>query len=389
MNSMKLMRIILPWLSALVTLSACAPSTGDQAALKGNLSPAAFDSILAPHFDQHSPGAVAIVTKRGQVLFRKSYGMANIEQAIPLQADDLLPIGSVTKQFTAAGIVLLAQQGKLDVSDPIARYLPDYPTHGQTITIEHLLTHTSGIRNATDMPGFRENMNTSMSVDELIATFKDEPLQFPPGSKFEYSNSGYLLLGAIIERVSKLPYHEFMARNIFVPLGMTATAVEGYERGSWAARRARVQGYSGGDKAPPLSPTQSYAAGSIVTNVDDLARWDAAISEGRLLTADNWRRMFSPAHLSGGEPAKIRMNEEYGYGWVLFSRAGHPTAGHPGGTPGFTSSVLRIPDERIYVAILTNSGAETIQTFLAAKISGTHPNDYAEKLAEVALANDR
>lgn len=376
------MKVMSLALGALLTLSSCAPLLQETPAQKDQLSLVAFDSILAPHFDQHSPGASVIVTKRGRVLFRKAYGLANIEQDIPLQADDLFRAGSLTKQFTAAAVILLAQEGKLALSDPITRYLQDYPTHGQVITIEHLLTHSSGIRDYVGMPGFVENMTKDKSVNELIAGFKDEPIQFTPGSKFAYSNSGYVLLGAIIERVRGLPYHEFMARNIFIPLGMKATAVDGYERDAWAARGSRVLGYRRGDTAPLISASQAYAAGSLVTNVDDLARWDAAITDGKLLKPDNWRRMFSRYHLSGGELTK------YGYGWFLSSRAGHTTAEHGGLTSGFSSYVLRMPQEGVYVAILTNNDLSNILSMLAAKISGSDASEFAAKLAEAALAND-
>jgi D-alanyl-D-alanine carboxypeptidase len=288
----------------------------------------------------------------------------------------------LTKQYTAAGIMLLAQEGKLALSDPITRHLPNSPSHWQAITIEHLLTHASGIRDYTKMPGFLENMAKEKSVDELIAVFRDEPLQFAPGSRFAYSNSGYVLLGAVISRASGLPYDEFMARSVFIPLGLNATAVKGHERGVWAARSARVQGYRRGDPAPPVSASQSYAAGSLVSDVDDLARWDAAISDGRLLKPENWRMVFSPHRLSDGEPTT------YGYGWFLSSRAGHPTAEHFGATSGFSCAVLRMPQDGVYIAFLTNNDLGNVRSAVGAMIRRDDPSTLTAKLAEAALAND-
>jgi D-alanyl-D-alanine carboxypeptidase len=301
--------------------------------------------------------------------------MADVEHHVHLKPEMRFRLASITKQFTAAAIMLLADEGKLSVTDDIAKFLPDYPTHGMKITIENLLTHTSGIKNDTDIHGFAENMSADMSVQQVIDFFKNEPLDFDPGTRFSYSNSGYILLGAIIEQISGQSYASFMAQRIFEPLGMTQTAYEGYERGGIT----RVQGYSGNRKAPLISMTQPYAAGGLVSTVDDLARWDAAISSGQLLKAETWRKVFTPYALTSGKAT------HYAYGWMIGDFKGHQTAAHGGAIAGFSSCAIRLPKEKIFVAVLTNNDRSDFLSRLAAKFTGNEPCALAAKLAAVVL----
>lgn len=284
-------------------------------------------------------------------------------------------LGSMTKPFTAAAIMLLADEGKLDVTDDITRFLPDYPTQGKTITIENLLTHTSGIKNDTDIPSFVDNVTADLSVQQLIDFFKDEPLGFDPGSRYAYSNSGYVLLGAIIERISGLSYASFMAQHIFEPLGMTHTAYEGHERGI----AKRVEGYNRDRKAMPLSMTQPYAAGALVSTVDDLARWNAAIAAGKLLRPETWRQVFTPYTLKNGKTTS------YAYGWLIGEVKGRQTVEHGGAIPGFSSYLIRLPQEKIFVSVLTNNDRFNILSLLAAKFKGNDPGVLAARLAAKTL----
>ncbi|MGH9843739.1 MAG: serine hydrolase domain-containing protein, partial [Blastocatellia bacterium] len=181
---------------------------------------AEIDEMLAKEFKANEPGAAAIVVKDGKVVFRKGYGMANMEFGIPIEPDMIFRIGSVTKQFTAVATLMLAEQGKLSLSDEITKFLPDYPTQDRKITVEHLLTHTSGIVSYTGMPEWRPQMRKDVSLDEMIAVFKDKPMEFVPGERWNYNNSGYVLLGAVIEKASGMKYADFVEKNIFAPLGM-------------------------------------------------------------------------------------------------------------------------------------------------------------------------
>ncbi|WP_035375081.1 serine hydrolase [Pseudoduganella violaceinigra] len=310
---------------------------------------AAIDATVRPMFNTGTPGASVIVLKNGQTVFRQAYGMADLDKKQAATPDMAFRLGSITKQFTATAILMLAEQGKLKTSDDIRKYLPGFPDKGKTITIEHLLTHTSGIPSFTGQLHYQANMAKDMTVDGMIATFQDLPLEFTPGERFAYNNSGYFLLGAIIEKVSGMPYADFVAARIFTPLHMRHTAYEGHQRG----KVAQVQGYSHTDgkfaPATPLSMTQPYAAGALVSTVDDLARWEHAIAAHKLISQASWKQAFTPYTLAGGK------STGYGYGWEIGTLQGSPTIAHGGGINGFATHGVRLPAEGVYVAVLTNS----------------------------------
>ena len=179
-----------------------------------------MDELLSLTYLPGRPGASVIVAQDGQALLRKGYGLANMELNLPVEPYMVFRLGSITKQFTAAGVLMLLEQGRLSLQDEITRYLPDYPTQGRKITIHHLLTHTSGIKSYTEMPEWLPLWRKDMTVDDIIALFKDQPMDFEPGEKFLYCNSGYILLGAIIEKLSGIRYADFIKQNIFDRLDM-------------------------------------------------------------------------------------------------------------------------------------------------------------------------
>jgi D-alanyl-D-alanine carboxypeptidase len=306
------------------------------------------DEMLTVLYPKNKPGAAVIVVRRGEVLFRKGYGMANLELGVKIKPEMVFRLGSITKQFTAVSILMLQHQGKLNVHNEITRFLPDFPVSGRRITIEHLLTHTSGIKSYTDMPEWLPLWRKDMSLDELITLFKNQPFDFEPGEQFRYNNSGYILLGAIIEKVSGMPYADFVQKNIFDALGMSHTLYDQTER----ILTGRVAGYSKGTQgyinAPYLSMFQPYAAGSLASSVDDLALWDAALYLDRLLPPTDLATAFMPFKLNNGDPTG------YGYGWGISEYAGQTFIEHGGGINGFTTGGVRVPDEKVYVAVLTN-----------------------------------
>ena len=309
---------------------------------------ARIDAAIAPAYAQGEPGATVIVVKDGHTILRKAYGVADVANKVLMTADTSLRLGSLTKQFTAAAIMLLAERGKLSVEDDITRHLPGYPTHGNKITIEHLLTHTSGIPSYTSQPGFTASETKDLSTSEMIDTFKNLPPEFEPGTRFAYNNSGYFLLGAIIEKASGQTYAQFVEQHIFKPLGMVDSAYEGHERGK--APRAvghsrRPQGYV---EAAPLSMSQPYAAGALVGTVDDMARWNAAMAGNKLLTRASWQKMSTPYKLKDGSSTR------YGYGFGFADVQGAPTVAHGGGINGFSTFAMRLPTQNVYVAVLTN-----------------------------------
>lgn len=329
-----------------------------------------LDQLLSTVYKAGEPGAALLIMKDGQVLVRKAYGMADLELGVPLEPDMVFRIGSMTKQFTAVGILMLMEQGKLALSDPVTKFLPDYPTQGKTITVEHLLTHTSGIQSYTDMAAWLPLMRKDMSLTELINIFKDQPMQFAPGERWRYNNSGYILLGAIIEKVAGTTYATFIQKNIFDPLGLKHTT---YGSATRIIPR-RVPGYGPGVNntflnADFLSMTQPYAAGSLLSSVDDLAAWNQALLAGKLIKRETLERAWTPYKLADGT------STGYGYGWAIGAYEGRRMIQHGGGIPGFTSVGILFPEDRLLVIMLTNSA-----------VPGRAPSPFAFRTAALALA---
>jgi D-alanyl-D-alanine carboxypeptidase len=323
----------------------------------------AIDDLIQAAYRPDAPGAAMIAVKDGQPVFRIGYGMANLELGVPITPDTVFRLASVTKQFTAVAILMLMEQGLLALDDSITRFWPDYPTHGHTITVEHLLTHTSGIRSYTDMPEWPPLWRKDFSVGELINYFKDQPMQFAPGTRWAYNNSGYVLLGAIIEQLSGLSYAQFVQQRIFEPLGMRQSY---YDRTAQIIPQ-RAAGYQNGadgyTNAEYLSMTQPYAAGALASTVDDLARWDRALVDGTLLQPATLARAWTPYRLADGTLT------DYGYGWRIGAWQGWQTMEHSGGIHGFATYALRMPSAGVFVALLSNNPGATSTELLALKIA--------------------
>ena len=237
-----------------------------------------------------------LLAKGGKVIFAKGYGLANIELDVPNTPQTKFRLGSITKQFTATAVLQLQERGKLKVTDPISTYIPNAPAPWNGITLHHLLTHTSGIPSYTDEPSYQARMHERASTPlEFLHRFRDLPLSFPPGEKFHYDNSGYFLLGVILEQVSGMKYENYLRQNIFAPLQMTNT---GYD---WPATilKDRASGYTkDGDgqirNADFLDMGQPYAAGSLYSTVLDLYKWDRALYTTKVLSAKSIEAAFAP-----------------------------------------------------------------------------------------------
>ncbi len=355
--------VLIPFL---VAAASSGSRTSDVASLHEQM-----EAFLEGAYPADQPGAAVIVTRDGEVLFRGAYGMADLELGVPLEPDMVFRLGSITKQFTGAAIALLEQEGKLSIDDPITKYLPGYPTHGHEITIAHLLAHTSGIRSYTGIPGWMESkIKADMTLEELIDGFKSEPMDFAPGERFLYNNSGYVLLGAIVEKASGEPYDEFVEQQIFAPLEMESSYYG--EHGQIIPRR--TPGYDGGpgeyQNAQYLSMTQPHAAGSLLSTVDDLAKWDRSLYSDDLLSDEARQKMVTPFSLADGS------STDYGYGFMMGDVKGHPSVAHGGGIFGFSTYGLRLPEERVYVAVLTNSTGHPVR-----------PGYTAQKLAAMAIGD--
>jgi CubicO group peptidase (beta-lactamase class C family) len=352
----------------IVVLCVCAASTGAVARDSNGDLAAQIDQIMTAAYKPDQPGAAVIVVKDGKTIFRKGYGMADLELGVKIEPDHVFRIGSITKQFTAVAILELMERGKLSLSDEITRFFPDFPTHGQKITIEHLLTHTSGIKSYTSLPEWLSQWRKDMTVKEIIDLFKDKPMDFAPGEKWSYSNSGYILLGAIIEKVSGMSYEDFLQKNIFDVVGMKSS----YYGNAGRIIAHRIPGYSKGktglENAAYLSMTQPYAAGSLLSTVDDLALWDAALYTDKLVKQETLKRAFTPYKLNNG------VVTGYGYGWTMVDYEGHLMIEHGGGINGFITYMLRVPQDHVFVSVLTNKD-----------FGPTTPDDVAFKIACLAI----
>jgi CubicO group peptidase (beta-lactamase class C family) len=342
-NSNKALRALAALLLLLCLSSvALAQGADDSQAAK------AIDELMSKAYPADGPGASVIVIKEGRVLLRKGYGMADMELGVKVEPDMVFRLGSITKQFTAVSILMLAEKGKLSLSDDVTKFFPDFPTNGRTITVEHLLTHTSGIKSYTSIRAWLSMWRKDMTVAELIDLFKNEPADFEPGVQWSYNNSGYILLGAIIEKLSGMTYEQFLQKNIFDPLGMKHTF---YGSATRLIPR-RVPGYTmtkdGLHNAEYLSMTQPYAAGSLLSTVDDMALWDAALYTDKLVKQPSLQRAWTPYVLKDGTPTG------YGFGWSKFQYEGRTLIEHGGGIHGFSTIGIRAPEEHVYVAILTN-----------------------------------
>ena len=331
-------------------------------------SAAKIDALLDKTYKTGEPGAALLVKQAGRILRRKGYGTADLELGIPVEPDMSFRLGSITKQFTAVAILMLEERGKLSVKDPIEKYLPDFPTQGRTVTVENLLTHTSGIVDYTSLAEWMPLWRKDMSVVEIIGLFKDKPFDFAPGEHWKYSNSGYILLGAIIEKASGETYPDFIQKNIFDPLGMTHS----YYGSASRVLPRRIPGYgrdrNGFTNAAYISMTQPFAAGSLLSSVDDLALWNEALLSNALIKKESRERAWTPFKLNDGT------NTGYGYGWSISEYEGHRLVEHGGGIMGFSTYGMLFPDDRVLIVLLTNSAIED-----------RAPAPFAEKIADLVL----
>jgi CubicO group peptidase (beta-lactamase class C family) len=318
--------------------------------------------MLASMNSQGTFSGSVLISQHGHVLLSKGYGFADRAQKTPNGPRTRFAIGSITKQFTAAAVLLLEVQGKLKVGDLICKYIAQCPTAWADITIKELLTHTSGIPDyVTTLPDFAGYAGPPVTPLQIIAHFRDLPLEFTPGSTWKYSNSGYVLLGYIIEQVSGLSYEAFLQKNILTPLNLSDT---GYNHNSDGV----AKGYNlGGDSTPaqPMEPSIPYAAGALYSTVEDMNRWEQALTTDALLPAASRAEMFAPqVTLPPNMPSD---SAGYGYGFFIGTDlSGRPIIWHGGTIPGFASTEARYPVEDVTVIVLDNQNDADLTTILGA-----------------------
>lgn len=309
--------------------------------------------LVQSHYRADAPGAVVLVARGDRILFRGARGQADIASGSPLQPDSVFRIGSLGKQFAAAALLTLVDDGRVALDDPLSRYLPDYPG-GENITLSQLLNHTSGVRNFNGLPGYVDGViRQDMTTAEIIDLFRNEPADFAPGQNWAYSNSGYVLIGAVIESVTGMPWHVYFEQRFFRPLGMRHT---GYgHHPDFAVQQVSGYSYEGETVVPmrPMSMTQPHAAGALVSNVDDLLIWTRALHEGRILRNATYLQMITPHGVAAGEGIR------YGFGLYTDTVRGHRVLRHGGHIFGFIASLSYLPGPDITIVVLENDDANS------------------------------
>jgi CubicO group peptidase (beta-lactamase class C family) len=326
---------------------------------------ARVDSLMAKHTAPSTPGAAVLVVQDGQVLLKKGYGLAVIEQRTPIRADTRFLLASVSKQFTAMAIMILAERGKLSYDDRLSKFFPEFPPYADSITVRRLLNHVAGF------PEYEELFMETGKVDRNWPRASSTPpsayeptahdaleflaskakLRFRPGDRYEYSNSGYMILGQIIEKVSGQRYARFLGENIFAPLGMTETAVYDETKPAIPNRASSYRkSASGAYEQIDYTPFNAiYGEDNVVTTLGDLYRWDQALYTEQLVHESTLRMAFTPGRLNDGS------RTEYGFGWQLRPVLGLPTTSHTGSWMGFRTVILRFPEKHTTVVVLANT----------------------------------
>lgn len=311
---------------------------------------AALESSLTRRLPADGPGVVVLVARDGKLLFSHGYGLADRDMHIPATPETRFRIASVTKQFTAAAILHLAGEGRLSIDDLLAKYFPRYPG-GDKITLRHLLTHTSGLHNYTSHPDFFARVTQPIAPADLVAWFQDDPPDFAPGEQFSYCNTGYVLLGQIVEKVSGLALGDYLQKQFFGPLGLHDTGL--WHNATPPDHAAKGYSFLGKQLEPAIDWDMSWtgSAGGLYSTVGDLWRWTEALQGGRVLSPEGLREMITEITV----PKKETLLFPYGMGLYHSEIGGLPIVGHDGGFNGFLSKVMWFPEQKMTIAVLGNA----------------------------------
>jgi len=309
-----------------------------------------IDSLVADYKDRtHTPAVSVAVLRGSDTLVMKGYGLANLSPITQASAATVYRIGSITKQFTSAAIMRLIERGKLSLDDPMSKYLPDVPLHGHTVTIRQLLNHTSGIHSYTSSRDWQGTWEQDLTPRQIVAFVDKDTFDFAPGTRWLYNNTGYVLLGMIIEKVTGEKYASYLQHDLFTPLGLKQTSY----CPSKPTDPAFAAGYTsrGGTPRPAayLSMTHPFSAGALCSTVRDLVIWQRALAGGRVVNAHSYAQMTTADTLNNGSRLA------YGFGLVPGRLGTHRSIGHGGSVNGFTTSSAYFPDDSVNVAVFTNS----------------------------------
>jgi CubicO group peptidase (beta-lactamase class C family) len=338
---------------------------------------ASIDSFVTREMQHEQiPGVAVGIYSRGTILLAKGYGLANVELQVPVKPETIFQSGSIGKQFVSTAIMMLVEEGKISLDDSVTRYFPDAPASWKPIFVKNLLSHTSGLSEYGSpeytRPGGPINMRSDYTEDELVRKFEALPIENPPGDKWNYRNTNYVLLGILIHRITGMPYAEFLAQRIFKPLGMSSTRLIS-EIDIVPNRASGYELHDGQLKNQAwVSPTfNSTADGTFYFNVLDLAKWDEALYTTRLLKQSSLDRIWSVYPLVDGRPNP----GNYGFGWIIGLQNGHKRMEHGGSWQGFAGHISRYPDDSLTVVVLTNLDA-----------SHARPNLFAGVIAGLVYA---
>lgn len=309
-----------------------------------------IDSLVDAYRVAHNaPGTSVGVVRGSDTLVLKGFGLANVEDSVPATASTVYRIGSITKQFTAAGILRLVEQGKVQLDAPVSTYLPHFPRADGRVTIRQLLTHTSGLPNYTELPEFADLRRTDLADGQLVAFFGGRPLDFPPGTRWHYSNSGYYTLGLVLQQLGGVPYAVYLDQTILKPMGLEHTLYCSVE----PLIPHRASGYSVTSNeivnASYLSMHLPGAAGALCSTVGDLLHWQLALVGGRAVRPETYREMTTPATLRDGT------HPTYGFALGVYALHGHAAVEHSGGINGFSADLAYYPADSLSVVVLMNS----------------------------------
>lgn len=319
------------FLPVLVVLAGCSVDSADK-----------IDRLFADYDSEGMPGAAVMVIRDGEAVVSRSYGLANVEEGVPVRPGTNFRLASVTKQFTATAVLMLVEEGKLSLDDSIRQHFPAFPDFADEITIRHLLQHNSGLEDYEPIYGdpYPEQI-LDRGVVEIIAS--TDGTYFPPGSEYRYSNSAYAILAILVENLSGQSFPAFLSERIFAPTGMTNTVA--YRKGETTVPN-RSFGYTVDGRLVEDADQSAWSAvlgdGGVYSSVEDLARWDAALYANELLSGEMWRKAWTPGL------------ENYGFGWRIDQYKGHNRQHHSGSTSGFRNFMQRFPDDRLTVIVLTN-----------------------------------
>ncbi|MBN2000245.1 serine hydrolase, partial [candidate division KSB1 bacterium] len=325
------------------------------------------DYVVQRAIKENTPGAAVLVARDGKILLQKGYGLADVGKKIPVAPKTTFRIGSITKQFTASAILKLQEEGKLSVEDPLSKYVPDFP-RGDQVTIHHLLTHISGIHSFTSTDDFLNKVLNEITTQEMIETIKGLDYDFDPGETWLYNNSGFFLLGYIVEKVSGLDFDTFLKKKFFIPLEMENTGV--YSKDVKFDAEATGYSYENDSIKVALDWDMSHAggAGNLYSNVINLYKWNEGVFNGRVLSETSLKAALTPVKLNNGQEADVGSGAHYGYGWGISIWRGLREISHGGGLHGFSTVLTRFPEKNTTVIVLSNC-APALPGFAAGQVA--------------------